>query len=335
MFKRGLTIAVTLLALTAAGCSAEREWGGGSATSNGTAKIGLITKTDTNPYFVDLRASAQAAATAKGAEFIALAGQFDGDNDGQVRAIENFMQQGVNTILITPNSSTGVLDAIARARQAGILVIALDTATEPAEAVDATFATDNFEAGRQQGAYAKAALGGTPPKLLMIDGTSGASVNTLRHNGFLAGLGLPEGAPEILGTQNANGDQNLAQQGMENLLARTSDINVVYTMNEPTARGAHAALQARGLADSVVMASIDGGCEGVANVAAGQIRATVMQFPDKMAQLGVEAAVEYAKTQRKPSGFHDTGSAVITDKPMPGVPSESVAWGEQNCWGEK
>jgi fructose transport system substrate-binding protein len=335
MFKRALTIAVALLTLTAAGCSAEREWGSGPATAAGKAKIGLITKTDTNPYFVDLRSSAKAAAEAQGAEFVALAGQFDGDNDGQVRAIENLMQQGVNTILITPNSSTGVLDAIARARQAGIMVIALDTATEPAEAVDATFATDNFEAGRQQGAYAKAALGGAAPKLLMIDGTAGASVNTLRHNGFLAGLGLSEGAPEILGTQNANGDQNLAQQGVENLLARTSDINVVYTMNEPTARGAYTALQARGLAGSVVMASIDGGCEGVANVAAGQIRATVMQFPGKMAQLGVDAAVEYAKTGRKPSGFHDTGSAVITDKPMPGVRSETVAWGEQNCWGSK
>ncbi|MEV0086474.1 substrate-binding domain-containing protein [Saccharopolyspora sp. NPDC050642] len=335
MFKRGLTIAAALLALTAAGCSAEREWGGGSASPAGTAKIGLITKTDTNPYFVQLRESAKAAAQARGAEFIALAGQFDGDNDGQVRAIENFVQQGVNTILITPNSSTGVLDAIARARQAGILVIALDTATEPADAVDATFATDNFEAGRQQGTYAKAALGATPPKLLMIDGTAGSSVNTLRHDGFLAGIGLSEGAQEIRGTQNANGDQNLAQQGAENLLARTSDINVVYTMNEPTARGAHAALQARGLAGPVVMASIDGGCEGVANVAAGQIRATVMQFPGKMAELGVDAAVEYAKTKQKPSGFHDTGSVVITDHPMPGVRSETVAWGEQNCWGDK
>ncbi|WP_188991553.1 substrate-binding domain-containing protein [Saccharopolyspora thermophila] len=334
MVKRVL-IAITLLAVTAAGCSAERQWGGGAATADGRAKIGLITKTDTNPYFVELRESARAAAQASGADFIALAGQFDGDNEGQVRAIENFMQQGVTTILITPNSSTGVLDAIARARQAGILVIALDTATEPADAVDATFATDNFEAGRLQGAYAKAALGGAPPRVLMIDGTAGSSVNTLRHNGFLAGMGLADGAPEIRGAQNANGDQNLAQQAVENLLSRTSDVNVVYTMNEPTARGAHAALQGRGLAGSVVMASIDGGCEGVAAVAAGQIRATVMQFPARMAELGVEAAVEYARTQRKPTGFHDTGAAVITDQPMPGVPSQSVAWGQQHCWGRK
>ncbi|WP_406691333.1 substrate-binding domain-containing protein [Saccharopolyspora sp. ID03-671] len=334
MFGRVVSVVVGL-ALLATGCSAEREWGGGASPEGGVAKIGLVTKTDTNPYFVDLRADAEAAASARGAEFIALAGQFDGDNDGQVRAIENFIQQGVSTILITPNSSTGVNDALARARQAGILVIALDTATEPPDAVDATIATDNFEAGRLQGAYAKAALGDRPPKVLMIDGTAGSSVSTLRHQGFLVGMGLAEGAPEIRGTTNANGDQSLAQQGAENLLARSSDITAVHTMNEPTARGVHAALQSRGLAGQVVMASIDGGCEGVAAVKSGQIRATVMQFPDKMAQLGVDAAVEHARTGAKPGGFQDTGSVVITDQPMPGIPSQPVAWGEQHCWGER
>jgi fructose transport system substrate-binding protein len=330
-----LAIAATL-AVSTAGCTVERHWGGSSNTGgSGKAKVGLVTKTDTNPYFVELRAAAKAAAQAQGADFSALAGQFDGDNDGQVRAIENLMQQGANTILITPSSSTGVLDAIARAREAGVLVIALDTATEPAEAVDATFATDNFEAGRQEGAYVKAALSGAAPKLLMVDGTAGSTVDNLRHGGFLKGIGLTDGSPEIKGRAAANGDQSLAQQGMENLLQRTTDINAVYTMNEPMGRGTYAALNARGLVSQVIMGSIDGGCEGVQNVKDGQYGATVMQFPKKMAEQGVSAAVEYAKTGKKPSGFVDTGSAVISDKPMPGVPSQDSTWGLQNCWGGK
>lgn len=330
-----LAIAATL-AVSTAGCTVERHWGGSSNTGgSGKAKVGLVTKTDTNPYFVELRAAAKAAADAQGADFSALAGQFDGDNDGQVRAIENLMQQGANTILITPSSSTGVLDAIARAREAGVLVIALDTATEPAEAVDATFATDNFEAGRQEGAYVKAALAGATPKLLMVDGTAGSTVDNLRHGGFLKGIGLADGAPEIKGRAAANGDQSLAQQGVENLLQRTTDINAVYTMNEPMGRGTYAALNARGLVNQVIMGSIDGGCEGVQNVKDGQYGATVMQFPKKMAEQGVTAAVEYAKTGKKPSGFVDTGSAVISDKPMPGVPSQDSTWGLQNCWGGK
>ncbi|MEU0789373.1 substrate-binding domain-containing protein [Amycolatopsis sp. NPDC005961] len=329
-----LTLAAVLVATT--GCTVERHWGGSTNTGgSGKAKVGLVTKTDTNPYFVELRNSARAAAQANGADFSALAGQFDGDNDGQVRAIENLVQQGANTILITPSSSTGVLKAIKDARDAGILVIALDTATEPPDAVDATFATDNFAAGEQQGAYVKAALKGVPPKLLMVDGTAGSSVDTQRHGGFLKGIGLTDGSPEIKGHTAANGDQSLAQQGMENLLQRSTDINAVYSMNEPMGRGAYAALKARGLTGQIVMGSIDGGCEGVQNVKDGQYAATVMQFPKKMAEQGVLAAVDYAKTGKKPTGFVNTGSAVITDKPLPGVESHDTAWGLQNCWGGK
>jgi fructose transport system substrate-binding protein len=322
--------AIAVLALT--GCSSQRTTGT-NAGNGGKAKIGLVTKTDSNPYFVALREAAQAEANRQGGEFVALAGKFDGDNDGQVTAIENLVQQGVNTIMITPNNSTGVLNAIKQARDRGILVIALDTETTPPEAVDATYATDNTEAGRQQGSYVKSVLAGKEPKLLMIDGTAGASVNEQRHRGFLQGIGLSDGDPRILGTQPANGEQNTAQQAMENLLQRSKDINAVYTMNEPTARGAHAALQAAGLAGSVVMASIDGGCQGVQNIKDGQYRATVLQFPKKMAEQGVQAATEFAKSGKKPSGFINTGSVVVTNAPMPGVESKDLAWAEQNCWG--
>ncbi|HVV09685.1 substrate-binding domain-containing protein [Amycolatopsis sp.] len=334
MGRRSLLCLAVVAAVALTGCTVQRHWGGStSAGGGGKAKIGLVTKTNTNPYFVELRNAADAAAKAQGADFVALAGQFDGDNDGQVRAIENLMQQGATTIMITPNSSTGVLDAISRARQNGIMVIALDTATDPATAVDATFATDNVAAGREQGQYVKAALAGVTPKLVMIDGTAGSTVDTYRHNGFLEGIGLKDGDSAIVGREPANGDQSTAQQKMENLLQRSSDINAVYTMNEPTARGAFAALQARNL--QVVMGSIDGGCQGVQNVRDGQYAATVMQFPRKMAQEGVDAAVEYARTGQKPSGFIDTGSVIVTDKPMPGVPSQNTDWGLQNCWGTK
>jgi fructose transport system substrate-binding protein len=323
---------VALLVLT--GCTEQRYWGGKTtAGRGGPAKIGLVTKTETNPYFVVLRQAAKAEADRKGASFVALAGKFDGDNDGQVTAIENLIQQGVTTILITPNTASGVLGAIAQARSRGILVIALDTATEPASAVDATFATDNTAAGRQQGAYVKAALKGVAPRLLMIDGTAGATVDTQRHNGFLQGIGLTNSSPAVLGHQSANGDQNKAQQAMENLLQRNPNVNAVYSMNEPSGRGAYAAIKSRGLASNITMGSIDGGCEGVRDVAAGQFAVTVMQFPRKMAISGVDAGVAYAATGTKPSGFHNTGSAVITDRPLPGIQSQNTAWGLKNCWG--
>lgn len=328
------TIALTVLA---AGCTSTKSGstttsgGDGAATAKG--KVGLVTKTDTNPFFVKLRDAAKDQAAKDGMELIALAGKFDGDNEGQVAAVENLIQQGVKGILITPSNSTGILAALKKARDQGIVTIALDTETDPRDAVDATYATDNLMAGELQGKYVKAALGKTEPKIIMMDGTAGGTVDEQRHRGFLSGLGVAEGSTQIVGKANTNGDQNKAQAAMENLLQRSTDVNAVYTINEPAARGAFAALDAKGIANKVNMASIDGGCQGVQDVKDGKYLATVMQFPNKMAEQGVDAVAAFAKDGTKPSGFQDTGSQLISDKPQSGLDIKDTAWGLQNCWG--
>lgn len=306
---------------------------GCSSSDSDSVKVGLITKTDSNPYFVKLREAAQAEADKSGAELIALAGAFDGDNEGQVSAIENMVGQGVKGILITPNSSTGVLDAIQSARDAGVVVIALDTATDPEDAVDATFATDNKAAGVSQGKWVRGALGDAAPQVVMLDGTAGGTVDSFRHDGFLEGFGIAEGSSEIVGQENTNGDQTKAQTAMENLIQRAPGVNALYTINEPAAAGAYQAIQSAGRADAVTIGSIDGSCTGIADVKAGKIGATVLQFPAKMAEQGVQAVVKFADDGTKPSGFNDTGSQLVTDKPVAGLESQDTTWGEANCWG--
>ncbi|MFC9694910.1 substrate-binding domain-containing protein [Kribbella sp. NPDC056951] len=330
------TIPVVLLSvalMATAACTQTKSGSGGGGESTGPVKIGLVTKTDTNPYFVKLRESAKAHAEKSGAQLIAVAGKFDGDNEGQVAAIENLVQQGVKGILITPSNSTGILGALKQAKEKGVLVIALDTETDPKDAVDATYATNNVTAGELEGKYVKAALGSTAPRLLMMDGTPGGTVDEQRHRGFLQGMGLKDGDPAIIGVAPTNGDQNKAQAAMENLLQRDATVNSVYTINEPAARGAVAALTAKNLAGKVAVGSIDGGCQGVADVKAGKYLATVMQFPKKMAEQGVDAVVAFAKDGKKPTGFQDTGAQLITDKPLAGLDSKDTAWGSQNCWG--
>ncbi|GAB2553072.1 substrate-binding domain-containing protein [Leucobacter ruminantium] len=335
LLLRAAAITATALLLGTTACSSGDSSGDeGSGGSGEDIKIGLITKTDSNPFFVKMRESAQEAAEENGAELIALSGAFDGDNEGQVAAIENLVSQGVQGIMITPNSSSGILAAIKQARDQGVLVVALDTATDPEDAVDATFATDNFAAGVAQGSWVKASLGDTEPKVVMLDGTPGGTVDTFRHDGFLEGMGLKEDAPEVLGMENTNGDQTKAQTAMENLLQRAPEANALYTINEPAAAGGFAAIKAAGKEDQIVIGSIDGSCTGVENVKNGVIGATVMQFPTKMASQGVEAIVAYAKDGTKPkAGFNDTGSELITDKPVEGLPSKDTTWGAENCWG--
>ena len=306
--------------------------------------VGLITKTETNPFFVKMKEGAQAKADELGAKLLTAAGAFDGDNAAQVTAIENMVNAGAKGILITPSDTKAIVPAIQKAREAGVLVIALDTPTDPMEATDALFATDNYKAGLLIGQYAKAVMGDKPVKVAMLDIAPGITTGVLRHNGFIHGYGLAEAPsdlpdyvnpPEVVCSQDTQGNQAKGQTVMENCLTKDPDINLVYTINEPAAFGAYTAIKNAGKEKDVLIVSVDGGCAGTQGVVDGMIAATSQQYPLKMAVMGVEAVVNFAKTGEKPSGYTDTGVTLITDKPAEGVPSEDTKFGMENCWGDK
>lgn len=324
-------IAMTVLAATAGVAAADEPI------------VGLITKTEINPFFVKMKEGAQHRAKMKGAKLLTAAGRSDGDNAGQVTAIENMVAAGAKAILITPSDSKAIVPAIKKAREAGILVIALDSPTDPQDATDALFATDNFKAGVLIGQYAKAAFGGKPAKIAMLDLFPGHPVGITRHNGFLSGMGAPGITPQattlaktadVLCMADSYGDQGKGQTAMENCLQKNPDINLVYTINEPAAAGAYKALKAAGKEKGVMIVSVDGGCAGVRDVKAGVIAATAQQYPLNMAGLGIEAGVEYAKTGKKVSGYVDTGVMLITDKKQAGVESRDTQYGLGACWGK-
>ncbi|MBB4227997.1 sugar ABC transporter substrate-binding protein [Rhizobium mongolense] len=313
--------------------------------------VGIITKTNTNPGFVKMREGAEEKAKELGLELRSFAGKFDGDNDGQVEAIENLVSSGAKGILITPSDTKAIVPAVKAARDAGVLVIALDTPLEPIDAADATFGTDNFKAGQLIGEWASKTLGdkSANAKIAFLDlAVSQPSVDFLRDQGFMKGFGIDIKDPNRYGDETDNricghemtgGAEDGGRTAMEKLLQKCSDINVVYTINEPSAAGAWEALKAVGKDDgSVLVVSIDGGCPGVKNVEAGVIGATSMQFLKNMGSIGVEALDKYIKTGEKPQPtpglkFFDTGVKLITDKPVNGVESIDTKKGLQLCWG--
>jgi fructose transport system substrate-binding protein len=321
---------------------------GGSGSGGDGVKIGLITKTETNPFFVKMKEGAQQKASELGAELQSFAGKKDGDNETQVQAVESLIAAGAKGILITPNDSKAIVPALDKARQAGLLVIALDTPLDPADAADATFATDNFEAGELIGKWAKGQFEGKDAKIAMLDlNPDQITVDVARDQGFLQGFGIDlndeskigdENDPRIVGHDVTDGAEEGGRTAMENLLQKDSGINLVYTINEPAAAGAYEALKAAGKEKDVTIVSVDGGCPGVENVKSGVIGATSQQYPLDMASLGVEAIVEFAESGEKPEpspgkDFLNTGVTLITDDPVEGVPSEDTAVGLEKCWG--
>jgi fructose transport system substrate-binding protein len=316
----------------------------GAAFAQNQPVIGLITKTETNPFFVKMKEGAAEEAKKLGAKLLTGAGKADGDNAGQVTAMENMIAAGAKTILITPSDSKAIIPAIKKARDKGVQVIALDSPTDPVDGTDALFATDNYKAGVLIGQYTKAALAGKPAKIVTLDLFPGHPVGAQRHNGFLQGLGLQSfdaknnelaKPAEVACMADSYGDQAKGQTAMENCLQKAGDVNVVYTINEPAAAGAYNALKKAGKEKNVIIVSVDGGCQGIADVGAGKIAATSQQYPLKMAAMGVAAGVEYAKTGKKVSGYTDTGVTLIAAKAVAGVDSKDVKTGTDLCWGKK
>lgn len=310
----------------------------------------IITKTDTNPFFVKMKEGATAKAAELGMELKSYAGRIDGDHEAQVAAIEACIADGAKGILITASDTKAIVDSVKAARDAGLLVIALDTPLDPIDAADATFATDNFKAGELIGQWARATLGdkAAEAKIALLDlAISQPSVDVLRDQGFLQGFGVDLGDagkwgdetdPRIVGHEVTSGNEEGGLKAMETLLAKDPDINVVYTINEPAAAGAFEALKAVGREKDVLIVSVDGGCPGVANVKDGVIGATSQQYPLAMASLGIEAIAAFAKDGSKPAptegkDFFDTGVALVTDKSAAGVESIDTAKGTGMCWG--
>jgi fructose transport system substrate-binding protein len=369
-FVAGLA-AAGAAALILSGCStaATEETpassGGTEEAAQETVAVSLILKNVTNPFFVAMEQGAKAKAAEIGVDLTVGAAKEEGDDQGQIDLIEAAIAQGQAGILITP-MSTNVNAAITKAREAGLYVIALDSPTEPADIVSSTFATDNCLAGESIGEWAAGKLNGEKAVIaqLVIFDDRVVPVDFCRANGFLMGMGIDVPVLEEMDsaatsgsyTGGAGGDYEIAcleatganeeggRSGMERCLASNPDINVVYTINEPTAFGANVALEAAGktIGEDVYVVSVDGGLAGVQAVADGQIQATAQQYPLRMASFGVEAIFEIANGGAAPANtsangqFFDTGVALCTDDPQDSVVAaaqETSQYCIDNAWG--
>ena len=326
--------AAALLGLTVGACGGDDD---GEAAGEEQITIGLITKQETNPFWVTMREVAEETAEEHDVRLLTAAGNSDVDNRSQVAALQYMTARGAKGILIAPADSEAIVPAIEEAREAGVTVIALDTPTDPRSAVDALFATDNRQAGELIGRYAQAKAGeqDIQPRIAMLELAPDITSGELRHDGFLAGFGIADGDQRIVGSVNTQGDKAKGRRGMAQLLQEDPEINVVYAVNEPAAFGAAAALEAAGKSEAdVILVTVDGGCDAIKDgIRPGVIDATAQQYPENMAREGVRALVEAARRDEQPPRYLNTGVELIAGDSVQGVDSRNTAFGVRNCWG--
>ena len=281
--------------------------------------MALLVAAETNPYFKKMADAAKAEAAKDGVDLAITSNKVGDSDEVQSNAIETAVASGVSTILITP-AGPGVVPAIRKARAAGVMVLALDNPTTPNDAVDMAYVTSNRDAGQALGKYVAAKLAGAPAVIAMLDVFEGKviQVDIDRDHGFLTGMGIAETNPNVNGAsrrpastpaagitpvvchQATQAAEDGGRTAMENCLSKNPDINVVYTINEPAAFGAYKALQAAGKTQGVTIATFDGSCGGMAAMKKGVISVDAQTYPAKMAELGIRAAVAYAKDKSIP-----------------------------------
>jgi len=276
--------------------------GGGSDSADGGCDIGMVQINQTAAFFTQMNEGAEEAAAANGCTLTIA----NANNDAakQSSDIENFIAQGVNGLIVVAIDVEGVLPAVAQAREAGIIVVAIDA--QLAEGSVETFVgVDNFKAGEEIGAWA-VENGVSAGATYGAVNARNSFIQNLREDSFRA---VVDNAGAVF-TQAVSGDnvQEKAAKAAEDLVTAQSDLNFIYTTGEPATVGAVAALSSN---TTTKIIGWDLTKEVIAAVDSGLAIAIVQQDPK---QEGVEAVNEIKAILdgATPKGFIDVPIAIVT-----------------------
>lgn len=252
---------VLLLSLMLAACSGSSENTSGSSKggSDGEEKkeflIGMSQANLGEPWRVAMNDQIQAAAD-EHPELKVVFADAAQDNAKQIADVENFIQQKVDLLIISPNEAKPLTAVVKKAYDAGIPVIVLDRKVE-GDAYTQYIGGDNKLIGRKAGEYVAKVLGEEGGNVVEIKGLEGSTPQQERHDGFLEGISSNPNV-KVIASQNSDWLRDKAITVMENILQANKDIDVVYGHNDPAAEGAYIAAKNAGREKDMIFIGIDG-----------------------------------------------------------------------------
>jgi ribose transport system substrate-binding protein len=273
-----LVLIAFAMSMVLAGC------GGAKQETAKKKVVGLAISTLNNPYFVDLKDGAKAAAEAGKMDLVVMDAQNDASK--QMSDIENLIQQKVSVIIVNPVDSKAIIPAIEDANKANIPVITVDRTADGGKVVSA-IASDNVIGGKMAGQYIVDKLKGKG-KVVELQGTPGASAANDRGKGFEEAI---KAAPGITleAKQPADFDRAKGMKVMENLLQANPKIDAVFAQNDEMALGALAAIKAANRT-GIMVVGFDAEPDAVKAVKEGTLAATIAQKPKEMGRIAIETA---------------------------------------------
>lgn len=296
LFKFAATVAVAL-SLSA-----------GSALAQDKPVVGLVMKSLANEFFQNMLAGAEAHEKKRGDyELRAVGMQNETDFESQINAVENFITQGVDAIVIAPADSRAMVRPLKKAMKAGIVVVnfdvALDADAKKQQGVELAFVGPDNRGGAKLAGDALGKKLGKGGKVVIIEGNPGADNATQRRLGFedsVAEYGL-----DLLDSRTAHWETEEANTVFSNMLTAHPDVQGVMAANDSMAIGVVKALESAGRSDIIVV--------GFDNIPAvgpmikdGRMLATVDQFGADMAANSIDLALEVIAGGPKLEGWVKT-----------------------------
>lgn len=260
-----------------------------SGPSGTTTKVGMSLSTLNNPFFVQMKAGAQAEAEEAGIELTVTDAQNDASQ--QANQLQNFTGEGVASVVVNPVDSDAVGPAVRAANKAGIPVVAADRGVNKADTATLV-ASDNVAGGRLAAKALADKLGGKG-EIVVLQGTAGTSAGRERGTGFADGLKAYPGI-KVAASQPADFDRTKGLDVMTNLLQSNPRITGVFAANDEMALGAVKALGSKA-GKSVHVVGFDGTPDGLKAVGAGTLYASVAQQPGELGRIAVRNAVGAAR----------------------------------------
>lgn len=296
--KRNLFMVVLcmVLALSMVACSSKSESTNSDATkaageTKGDSKadgikIGVSAPDLTNVFFIQIKEAMQAALTGPNDELIIQ--DAAGDQNKQMNDVADMISQGCDVICISAINSEGVEATLKACEEAGIPVIAFNTAVKDPTLVKSTVVSDNYAAGQLCAKALGEALGGKGKVVEVTYSTTEVCYN--RQKGFEDEIkNYPD--IEILQTRDVEKPRaDYSQPVMVDFINANPELTGVFTINDPSARGAIAALKEAGMIDKVKVVSVDGSDEGKGFIRAGEMVASAAQNPAKIGSTCIETA---------------------------------------------
>lgn len=256
--------------------------------SKGEGRVfGATYMTMNNPFFVALNGGIKSVVEENGDKLITLDPALD--QEKQISQIEDLITQGVDAIFLNPVDWKGVKPALDACKKAGIPVFNVDAPVYDEDLVTSIIASDNYDAGVQCAKDMMKKLDSA--KITVLEHPTAKSAID-RTQSFIDTI---EGKKEyeIVAQQSSEGQLEQAMPVMENIIQAQPEISVVMALNDPTALGALAALQAAGRDGDVLIYGVDGSPDAKKMIKDGVMTATAAQSPIGIGTTAAEAAYKF------------------------------------------